>query len=762
MMQHVATSKSEIAAFATGTESHSKVDSAANTQFGQILQDHETSDPVIVKSNSASSGANKQQTSDIEKRDASSLKNEDTVKNSSVSNSHSKSQEAPQSAASQDKISIKGKEQVVDADKREKSHANEGDVSDESQALLPSSQQPKQASDKSSEIVAEEWVLLIDNLKKLAGDDESILSTLQELDGTQVDLSLLSQSEQELLEQIEQRSFTDNSRISLDGYVAAPVEDIKDSDASTVSTKKRVEQTLSSDESQDSGVQNSENNDVLLTHSQSAKNISELVDKVLAEVLANSDSKELSQTEIKQKAAELLLEKPEVLQQLNSKLQEMTQKSDVADTSVVDVAKSETDEQTKRVNKALENTPQIDVSLIEDKNLLRALVAETDTQNTREPAKVDKVAEPGVAKHLVQPLHTEVDLTAVTSEADSTELVEQEVQINQELSNKQLNPNTANKVHENSDIKSILNLSDAKLEKVLENIAQRVFENKNTSESSQPEKIASQLVTPKVAEIINSNETSTKDFIAALKTGLEEFKNQLSQGREPGIDLKALISDALPKNTDSATTTVVKPPVNLEQIASSVSQVLDLAQSMNRSIEERHDQIYSATLRDVAQVQGEQSKQLQLNQLETKFDKAVNITKPEGHQQLAEKVRWMVNTKNLVAEIRLDPAELGSVNVKVAVSGESATVNFVVQSQLARDAVDNATPRLREMLAEKGIELGQSSVRQESDGQQNQGEGEFTGQGAGKDEVDSLEVPEQVLAQQNIVNGALGGIDYFV
>jgi flagellar hook-length control protein FliK len=198
-------------------------------------------------------------------------------------------------------------------------------------------------------------------------------------------------------------------------------------------------------------------------------------------------------------------------------------------------------------------------------------------------------------------------------------------------------------------------------------------------------------------------------------------------------------------------------------MGNSVSQALELSQITNRSIEHQHDQFYSAIIRDASQIQGEQSKQIQLNQFESKFEKAINIAKPEGHQQLAEKVRWMVNTKNLVAEIRLDPAELGSVHIKVAVSGESASVNFVVQSQQARDAVDTATPRLREMLAEKGIELGQSSVRQESDGQQGQGNGESAKQGgSGNGDTDNVDVSEQVLAQQNIVNGALGGIDYFV
>jgi flagellar hook-length control protein FliK len=67
------------------------------------------------------------------------------------------------------------------------------------------------------------------------------------------------------------------------------------------------------------------------------------------------------------------------------------------------------------------------------------------------------------------------------------------------------------------------------------------------------------------------------------------------------------------------------------------------------------------------------------------------------------------------------------------------------------------------MLAEKGIELGQSSVRQESNEQRGQGDDESAGQGkrSGNDAED-VEAPEQILLQHNIVNGALGGIDYFV
>ncbi|WP_408611391.1 flagellar hook-length control protein FliK [Bowmanella yangjiangensis] len=118
----------------------------------------------------------------------------------------------------------------------------------------------------------------------------------------------------------------------------------------------------------------------------------------------------------------------------------------------------------------------------------------------------------------------------------------------------------------------------------------------------------------------------------------------------------------------------------------------------------------------------------------------------------------LVNLGNMSADIRLDPPDLGSMQVRVQMHGEQATVNFVVQSQQARDMLDQAVPRLREMLAEKGIELGQSFVQQEGKGQQ-------FAQQQGEAEQDSRpDVGADALAETElrVVNGRVGGIDYFV
>ncbi|MFQ3220240.1 MAG: hypothetical protein ACI96W_002609 [Paraglaciecola sp.] len=254
------------------------------------------------------------------------------------------------------------------------------------------------------------------------------------------------------------------------------------------------------------------------------------------------------------------------------------------------------------------------------------------------------------------------------------------------------------------------------------------------------------------------------DFVTILKAGIADVKAQLSQGRESGIDLKGLVIEALKTTREPGQSVVVNlPEQQLDLTLKAFTHTLESAQQLNSALP--HSSPINAVndiYRESGQLQGEQvkSSQLHTSQLHTRYlDNVLNLSKPEAYQQLAEKVRWMVNHIQLVADIRLDPAELGSMHVKVSLTGESANVSFVVNSAQAKEAVDNATPKLREMLAEKGIELGQSTVEQE---QNNQGQ-----QMAGNDPHSGQEVPEESvihdeLIQQPIVNGALGGIDYFV
>lgn len=105
----------------------------------------------------------------------------------------------------------------------------------------------------------------------------------------------------------------------------------------------------------------------------------------------------------------------------------------------------------------------------------------------------------------------------------------------------------------------------------------------------------------------------------------------------------------------------------------------------------------------------------------------LQLTKELANEQVAEKVQMMMskNLKNL--DIRLDPPELGQMKIRMTMNNDVANVHFTVTNQQARDVIEQTLPRLREMLAQQGMQLADSSVQQQSTGQgqdrYNSGEG---------------------------------------
>ncbi|MFT5712172.1 MAG: flagellar hook-length control protein FliK, partial [Glaciecola sp.] len=281
-------------------------------------------------------------------------------------------------------------------------------------------------------------------------------------------------------------------------------------------------------------------------------------------------------------------------------------------------------------------------------------------------------------------------------------------------------------------------------------------------------------ISARVESAVSELQTEGKstEFIAALQSGVKEMKEQLKQGRESGIDLKSLVTDAL-----AAVDVKVKgnTEIALDKQLNQISNILAAAISLNQT---NQQQTYLNTglneVQGIKEVAQQQIESTRLVQQTAANDKAVNIFKPEGQQQLTEKVRWMINSRNITAEIRLDPPDLGGMNIKVNLSGDSASVSFVVQSQHARDALDQAVPRLREMLEEHGIELGQSSVQQESAGNDEQAEqGNLANNSNNSDNLaqqsqDGIQdnnedgvLSHNDVIEQRISGSRIGGIDYY-
>ena len=278
--------------------------------------------------------------------------------------------------------------------------------------------------------------------------------------------------------------------------------------------------------------------------------------------------------------------------------------------------------------------------------------------------------------------------------------------------------------------------------------------------SVQGQQQMSQALSDRIAELApaQTSESNKAQLAAAVLSGLKEMQEQMAQGHQPGFSVTDMVAQAMTENGIEVTplvhNNIDQQVTQLAAMASAGSSTAQLAASMhnataltsvdNQMVE--HTQLRSEASAATKQAEG--------------LDNAVNIQQPDGQKQLAEKVRWMVNSRNMMAEIRLDPPEMGSMQVRVNVQGDAAAVSFVVQSAQAKDVLMEAEPRLREMLAEQGIELGESSVEQQNhSGDDEAGEGQHAGKGSGQGDAEGSTDDSTIVSQQSLSRTAQGGID---
>ncbi|HIF9064888.1 TPA: flagellar hook-length control protein FliK [Photobacterium damselae] len=105
------------------------------------------------------------------------------------------------------------------------------------------------------------------------------------------------------------------------------------------------------------------------------------------------------------------------------------------------------------------------------------------------------------------------------------------------------------------------------------------------------------------------------------------------------------------------------------------------------------------------------------------------LTKEQASDQLADKVQMMAAKNLKQIDIRLDPPELGRMQIKLSLHDDNqASIQFQVAHQQTRDLIDQAMPRLRELLLQQGMQLAQSSVHQETSQQFSQHFNQQSGQ----------------------------------
>ncbi|HLP98535.1 MAG TPA: flagellar hook-length control protein FliK [Sideroxyarcus sp.] len=95
---------------------------------------------------------------------------------------------------------------------------------------------------------------------------------------------------------------------------------------------------------------------------------------------------------------------------------------------------------------------------------------------------------------------------------------------------------------------------------------------------------------------------------------------------------------------------------------------------------------------------------------------AVNV--PVGNSrwgdEFSQKITWLATQKDQTAELHLNPPQLGPLDVVLKVSGDQATAMFTSPHAAVREAIEQAMPKLRDMLADNGITLGNTTVNDQT------------------------------------------------
>ena len=130
---------------------------------------------------------------------------------------------------------------------------------------------------------------------------------------------------------------------------------------------------------------------------------------------------------------------------------------------------------------------------------------------------------------------------------------------------------------------------------------------------------------------------------------------------------------------------------------------------------------------------------------------------------MGERVMMMISQGKQEVQIRLDPAELGSIFIKAHVQQDQLQLNIQTQAGLSKDIIEQNMPRLREQLAQQGIQLGEANVQQQSQqqGQQQRSHEVNTAPGQTSNGLETA-VEEQTAAWiPSKIASTEQGIDYY-
>jgi flagellar hook-length control protein FliK len=97
-------------------------------------------------------------------------------------------------------------------------------------------------------------------------------------------------------------------------------------------------------------------------------------------------------------------------------------------------------------------------------------------------------------------------------------------------------------------------------------------------------------------------------------------------------------------------------------------------------------------------------------QLPAHLGAPVDANAARWHEALASRIHWLVDHQIGEAQIKLNPPELGALDVKISMLDDKTYVQMTAHTSAARDELSQSLPRLRELMSASGLDLGGATV----------------------------------------------------
>jgi len=263
---------------------------------------------------------------------------------------------------------------------------------------------------------------------------------------------------------------------------------------------------------------------------------------------------------------------------------------------------------------------------------------------------------------------------------------------------------------------------------------------------------SSQVFNATSSQAVNANNSQMANTTGALsgEYSVSTFTTADKGGSSPSLMQGVAVVDSLQPETDA------QFKASFESFSALDSETSDLFES-GRIVDKS-----GASKSQFSEIQSK----LQgagLKQYSTSLE--ANVQDPEWGDEMGQKIVWLTGRAIQSAEIHLNPADLGPIEVKINVQNEQASVTFHAQNSTVRDMLESNVHRLRDMMESNGVDLAEVSVGSDESGSQyaaKDGDGNETGENGGSDsgpQNDLLGDASDELAQTSSVSNRI--VDFY-